>query len=712
MKYEIRRWFNGSDEACSMNCSSDETCFTAKQPSEDAAYGVSFEIDAPIDDTYIMVPACAYDGNRFETVLRRYPPMFLEEELGTDVPTRMAQVPHLKPEGDSVMDVTSGDLSVPCICLLRKSAKEGFILFFEQGEHGLNHGVTLEQCGNKLKLILRAPAKRRLVYRWYDGIPSLQENPEADPPLKVAAGEKTRIRHQVYTFPCEDITELYRVFFEKRSEHFCAKPHANLPFSAFWDIAQEQMNSKYFIEKEGFYSQVESNVLPHGVWQSGWVGGGMSTLSFLCDGNEQSRRNALRTLEFVSGLQSQAGWYYGNYKKGEIYHDDFAYYKERYNMVLVRKHADLTYFMFKQIIVLEKMGIEVPDCIMTSAVKAADALVALWKKYGQLGQFINAETGDIVVGNSASGGIAPAALCAAYTVTGDISYLECAQQIGEFFYRTFTQKGVTTGGPGEILQAPDSESAAGLLESFTILYELSCSGEQGCKAEADKWLKYACDAAHQAASWVVSYDYQFPKDCRFGKMGILTAGSVWANVQNKHSAPGLCTLSASAFLKLYRATGDGRYLDLMQQISHFMPQVVSYPQRPMYPLSGTPLGGNPLGFGEMCERVNMSDWEGKQNVGDAIFGPSNWPQAALMLTWTEIPGIYAVPSEEIVCVSDHVNAWMENGKLMIQNPTQMDARVKVLVEEKSDMKHSLGFFWQDRFRVICVKAGTCERIEI
>jgi len=118
-----------------------------------------------------------------------------------------------------------------------------------------------------------------------------------------------------------------------------------------------------------------------------------------------------------------------------------------------------------------------------------------------------------------------------------------------------------------------------------------------------------------------------------------------------------------------------------------------------------PLGENPLGFGEMCERVNMSDWEGNQNVGDAIFGPSNWPQAAMMLTWTEIPGVYAVPSKGIVSVSDHVNAWLEDGKLMIQNPTQMDARVKVLVEEPGDMAQKLGLYWQDKFLIVHAAAG-------
>ena len=130
----------------------------------------------------------------------------------------------------------------------------------------------------------------------------------------------------------------------------------------------------------------------------------------------------------------------------------------------------------------------------------------------------------------------------------------------------------------------------------------------------------------------------------------------------------------------------------------------------MYPCLGTLLGELPLGWGEMCERVNMSDWEGKEQVGDAIFGPSNWPQAALMLTWTEIPGVYAMPSEGIVCVSDHVDAWLEENRLMIQNPTKMDAKVKVMVEGKADRSEKLGLYWQDRFRMVNVAAGSCAEL--
>ena len=701
MKYEIRRGFSGAAGETRMTFNEEETRFEAMAASDDAAYWVEFHLPVRPSDSYIMIPACAYDGNRFEAVARKYPPMFLESEMGTDVPVRMTQVPRLARTGDSFMDVTTGDMATPCVCVLDKAHEEAFMVFFDQGAHGLNHGVTLEQGGEELVIRLRAPARRRLVYRWYEGVPSLRENPSADAPLTVEAGAETVIPHRVFALPCRDIPALFSLFFEKRSELYHGASHANLPFSAFWDMTLEQHNETHFVEAEGFYAmqaQDGRETSRFSQWQPGWAGGGMNTLPLMCEGGELSRQRAVRTLAFAARHQSRAGWYYGIVFNGKDYHDCFEHYEDKYNLILVRKQADLTYFMFKQLEALRRMGESIPDNVRASAVTAADALVRLWNRYGQLGQFINAETGEIVVGGSTSGAMAPAALCAAAAWTGDERYAQCAREIGDYFYQTATVKGVTTGGPGEILQAPDSESAAALVESFVALYEMD-GGVQ--------WLDRAKDAAHQLASWVVAYDYAFPPESRFGKMGIHAAGSVWANVQNKHSAPGLCTESPVALLKIYRDTGDARYLDLMRQIARFMPQVASYPDRPMYTVPGPALKP-----GEMCERVNLSDWEGTENVGDSIFGSSVWPEVSLMLTWLEVPGVYTVPARGVVCASDHVDAWLDGGALFIRNTTALPARVKVMAEDEAGMKRPLGLYWQDAFTRVEVPAGGCVRVPV
>lgn len=700
MLYNMRYDLCGSDA----NVVSDEYCtvFTAAKDDENARYCVIYELDAPIEDTYIMVPACAYDGNRFEAVHRHYPPMFLEEELGVDVPVRMTEVPRLARTGDSFMDVTTGDMAMPCVCVLDKVARKSFILTFDQQANGMNLGVSLEQCGDKLTITISAPAARRIVYRWYDGYPSLAPLPEADPPMRVVKGQDTVIYHRANISLCRDVCELYEQFFAARAElSTSAHAHASVPFSHFFECAEREFNAAHFIEEHGFYSlnaQDGRDKSVFGQWQAGWVGGGMNTLPLICDGSELSIERSIRTLQFAARYQSAKGFYYGIVHDGHVMHDCFEHFGDKHCMLLIRKHADLTYFMFKQIIALQKMGRAVPGDVRDSAVRAADAMLELWQRYGQLGQFVNCETGDIVVGGSTSGGIAAAALCAAAQNTCNERYAAAAREIARFYCKQALEAGVTTGGPGEILQAPDSESIAGLLESYICLYDMDGT---------DEWLTMACDAACQMSSWIVPYDYAFPKDSYFGQLGIHAAGSVWANVQNKHSAPGICTLSPSAYLKLYRATGDARYLSIMRQVARFMPQVASREDRPIRIVNGGTMCPS-----EICERVNMSDWEGTQNVGDSIFGSSSWPEASLMLTWLEIPGVYVLPARGIVCASDHVNVYIDEADLLISNPTNYDACIKVMVDDEESVRKPLGLYWQERMRRVCVKAGECVRVQI
>ncbi len=701
MKYMKTYGYTGPATDTTVTETADETRFTALQDSEDAGYWVDYTLDASIANTYIMVPACAYDGNRFEAVVRKYPPMYTEDELGVDVPVRITSVPRLAQTGDSFMDVTAGDLAVPCVCVLNKATQEGFILYFAQGAHGLNFGVTLEQRGDWLTVRLRAPAKRRLVYRWYRSVPDVRELPGADEALDVVAGTETVIPHRVHTFPCADIPALYRAFFDLRDQYSNTEIPAMLPFSQCWKYMEEEHNRTHYNENGNYYTLSAMDGRKRSCfddWQVGWVGSGINTLPMLTDGAPLTRKRAVETLEFMARNQSEAGWYYGIVHQGKAMGDCFGHYNEKYNMVMVRKHGDGVYFLCRQLLAMERLQMRVPDSLYRSARMGADALVKLWRTYGQTGQMVNYETGELVVGGSTAGAIVPAALCAAAEVLGVPAYRQVAEEIGEYLYRTATAVGVTTGGPGEILQCPDSESAAALLESFTVLYDA---------AGDEKWLDYAAQAAHQAASWVVNYDYEFPAESRFDRMDIHSGGSVWANVQNKHSAPGICTHSPASLLKLYRATGDEKYLRLMGQIARFIPQVTSYPERPMYTTSGRALSP-----GESCERVNLSDWEGHNGVGDSIYSDSAWPEVSLMLICGEVPGVYVRPSCGVVCAADHVDARLADGVLYITNPTAFDAEVKVMVEEEDAVQQPLGLYWQEKLTKVAVAAGETVKLSV
>lgn len=134
------------------------------------------------------------------------------------------------------------------------------------------------------------------------------------------------------------------------------------------------------------------------------------------------------------------------------------------------------------------------------------------------------------------------------------------------------------------------------------------------------------------SSWVVSYNFRFPQGSEFGRLGMKTVGSVFANVQNKHSAPGICTLSGDSLYKVYLWTGDERYLTLMKEITLTISQYMSREDRPIFSWDSPPRKLLP---GIICERVNLSDWEGEKGVG-GVFDGSCWCETSNLLVLAEV----------------------------------------------------------------------------
>jgi hypothetical protein len=268
--------------------------------------------------------------------------------------------------------------------------------------------------------------------------------------------------------------------------------------------------------------------------------------------------------------------------------------------------------------------------------------------------------------------------------------LHVAKEAARYYYKNFTVKGISCGGPGEILQNNDSESAFSMLESFMILYEVTREKE---------WLKYSEDAAVFCATWIVSYDYKFPPSSLFGKLDMHTLGAVWASTQNKCACPGICTQSGDCLLKLYRATQNKIYLEMLYDIAHNLMQYIS---REDLPISDQHPGW-------INERVNMTDWEGKEQVG-GIFHGNTWAEVSAMLTVAEIPGIYINPAKKEIHVFDHVNAFLKGNKLIIANSTKFDANIRVFIDKDRDKPYPQGFI--STCPLVLVKSGLSKSFTI
>ncbi len=626
------------------------------------------------ENNYVLMPAAAYNGNRFRSVPAPYPPFLHDEDgIGPNMPVTITDVPRLNDGcGPSEIHLRSGDMATPAVGVWVPAANRGFLLLCEHITSFGYTGIKLTESEDRASatLQLEAPAVRQRKYT-----PNAM-GPSDDTGAAFACGDTVTLRFRIVLFGCADIPALYKAFLHHRKD-VCGSRRLvhGLPLSAAYRIIERKFNESQFNEDYGYYMlSPGGQSWTFGDWQAGWCGGGLSSLALLYDGNAQSRERANRTMDAVFGaLQNENGFILPILSGGKELGDDFCHQDSK-GVLLIRKDADVLVFAARHILLTQQRGEAAPQRWLIGLKALADAFVRLWARHGQFGQFIDIDTEEMLIGGTAAGSMAPGGLALAWKVLGDREYLRVAEESARYFHRDFVRNGLMNGGPGEILQNPDSESASNMLESFMALYDLTGSRE---------WLPMAEDTARQCASWCVSYDFNFPAESVFGRLGMRTLGSVYANVQNKHSAPGFCTLSGASLLRLYRATGDRHYLELCRETAHNITQYLSRADRPIPSWDGKEL---PPGW--MCERVNLCDWEGKQNIG-GVFCGSCWCEVSCLLTYAEIPGIWfltdsgeAVAIDHVeVSVTDEGDAW----RLLITNPTDFPADVKLLAEHRSNL---------------------------
>ena len=123
---------------------------------------------------------------------------------------------------------------------------------------------------------------------------------------------------------------------------------------------------------------------------------------------------------------------------------------------------------------------------------------------------------------------------------------------------------------------------------------------------------------------------------------------------------------------------------MLEDIAHGLPQYVS---RQECPIGSMPWGG-------MCERVNLSDWEGKGGVGGNIFASCSWCEVGALLTVTQIPSIYVQTDRQEVTVFDHLKVEKmrsSDGRmtLKVTNPTVYPAEVKIYSETSKEARKTL-----------------------
>jgi len=631
------------------------------------AASVSMDIDMEqwSVNNYVLMPAAVYNGNRVKSIKQPYLSFWADaRDIGIDKPQLVSDIPRLNiNDGPSCIQQRSGDMSTPAIGFFNPDAKNGFWLLTNQAATKQDNGIDIEENNSRTNAVITITAP--VVREHYNYFIADNIAPSKDKPANFTKGDSIVLTARVYFFDCNNVQGLYNYFATIKNDLLSEKEAtASVPFSAAFNMLEEKFNRQNFEPNFGYYSVgLRENCYQD--WQIGWTGGMISTYPLLLNGADNTKNNVIKNFDWLfAGGISPSGYFWDTGEKGNKWFGIFPSSSVAKDLHLIRKSGDGLFYILKQFAAFKKLGIAVKPAWEKGVITVADAFLKTWQQHRQLGQYVNNTTGELIIGGSTSGGIVPAALMLVAAYFSEPIYAATAKEIANNYYEKYISKGLIYGGAGDAMQNFDSESCYGLLESYIVLYEQTCDKH---------WLNIAEDVAMQFATWVSSYDYSFPAGSTLAKLDKKTTGVVWANTQNKHGALGICTHSGVALLRLYRATGNPYYLHLLQLITRAIPQYISTKESPIPGLQNS----------WISERVSTTDW--LEGIGE-IFPGSTWAETAMMLTATELPGIYINTDKLLLVCLDQLQASIIDHKknilkVAVTNPTIYPCTVKLLIDD-------------------------------
>jgi hypothetical protein len=383
-------------------------------------------------ENYVLLPAAAYNGNRFFARKIPYSPkLYFVQDIGPDKPIIITDVPRLNiADGMSRIQERSGSMSVPCIGFHDPKRQRGFLIFTKQGNAFGDYGLGIEETRDRKRAIISitTPVVRELHnYRICDN-----DFPSLDQPRDFKAGDEVAIEFRIYEFAAPKLQEFFDKFAKVRKELFPpAAPKPVLPFSACMELQEQKFNRDNFVQRQGYYSVgPRQNFLQD--WQIGWTGGMISTYPLLFAGDAKTRRNVIRNFDwlFPNGI-APSGFFWDAGANGTQWIGGDIRKPHTGNWHLIRKSGDGVFFIIKQFLLMEKLGIAVKPAWRKGVKRVSDAFVKLWSENKQFGQFVHSLTGEICVGGSTSGAIVPAALVLAADYFGKKKYLAVAEEAAE-----------------------------------------------------------------------------------------------------------------------------------------------------------------------------------------------------------------------------------------------------------------------------------------
>lgn len=331
-----------------------DICFKIdKGELQSGGVAVAFDFKDWSRDNFVLIPACVYNGNRFNVetngYLSPYPNYYLYNK---DVPSQLfANNPRLAfaENTPGKIEELTGNASTPAMCFYSPTKKRAFIMLFEQRSVLGDHGMFIEEnmAQNEASFVVSVPGVRELRAGFGDFAPSLDQG------VDWKEGNEINLKLRIYSFKANSKLDLYERFMDERKALVGPNRPRNLtPFSKTLEFTAEYKNKNRWTELPFGHFYRTGNGDGYLV---GWVGGLMDTYALLAIGDALSRERVLTTCNFAFGkYQSKSGYFYGpNNEKGEI---SASEREEIPNSSLVRRNADVLFWSIKHFELLKLQG--------------------------------------------------------------------------------------------------------------------------------------------------------------------------------------------------------------------------------------------------------------------------------------------------------------------------------------------------------------------
>lgn len=619
---------------------------------------LDLEIGDYSEEWFVFMPSACYDGNRFRMVRLPYgtPGLdpFFPDGKNQEKGVVLREIPSL----DNGFNRLITDSSAPVAAIFMKEQKKALFFSFEEGTLPGEHGVEMEITqSNAFHLRLSIPKLRTKTFSHYA---------KTDSPVLLQKGFLLNVPFQIREFDAENFAFFYKYFAQIRNLFPEQKPFRNT--RSFSSAIQDLLYcfNEYRYRKEArFYAKCGNQDR----LDLGFVSF-VELPALLLSGDEETQKRVRDELEeILTHAPMKSGYFYPSalWKEGKNHYFGGERETWKNDWTLVRYQCEILYTLIRTFVLLEEKGQVIPEQWKKVTCTLAETLHGLWQKSHSMGFMVDEITGKIIVNDSFNGAMAPAALLLAADYFGKEEFIRSAVECGDYFAEYLAEKGFTFGGPSDALFSPDSETAFSLLESLVSLYE---------KTREECFLQYAQFCADYCSGWVPAVEYSFPEGTLMHRLKVDSRGSVQANLQNQHGAPGCCTMSGSSLLRLYYYTGEERFLALLQEIAHNCVQYIATDDTTYTHYNGK----SALRKGEISEKVYFQD--ARFPKGEINGASGGWTESSVLMTLTDNPGMVYDGRNGKFFMLDHLEYRISNHKLTLKNPfdTPVKSRCLFLTE--------------------------------